>query len=184
MARSQAAGLIVSVEFTAETFFTRELDAVAPGAASSVVWDIDNCLCVANESVKHTGLKVQSCFLQTTPQLNDRSGPTPSSLSKIIEAQNLMPNIKRWSKLNAPNEVRAAAAASMTADMDTDSGSGSGGGVMEARFKAIEEENGKLRREMGEIVTTVKDIGTTVKDMGANMNSGFQRLCRGSSRFR
>ena len=102
---AKAAGLIVSVEFTAEAFFIRELDAVAPGAASSVVWDIDNCLCVANESVKHTGLKVQPCFLQTTPQLNDRSGPTPSSLTKMVEVQNLMNNIKRWSRLNAPNEV-------------------------------------------------------------------------------
>ena len=106
---AKASGLIASVEFTAETFFIRELDAVAPGAASSVVWDIDNCLCVANESVKHTGLKVQSCFFQTTPQLNGRSDPAPSSLSKIIEAQNLIPNTKRRSKLNAPNEVRAAA---------------------------------------------------------------------------
>ena len=103
---AKASGLIVSVEFTAEAFFIRELDAVAPGAASSVVWDIDNCLCVANESAKHTGLKVQPCFLQTTPQLNDRSGPTPSSLSKMVEAQNLiMPNTKRRSKPNAPNEV-------------------------------------------------------------------------------
>ena len=70
------------------------------------MWDIDNYLCVANESAKHTGLKVQPCFLQTTPQLNDRSGPTPSSLSKMVEAQNLiMPNTKRRSKPNAPNEV-------------------------------------------------------------------------------
>jgi len=143
---SKESGLTVSVEFTAETFFIRELDEVALGAASSVVWDIGNCLCVANESAKHTGLKVQPWDLQTTPQLNGRSGPTPSSLSKMVEAQNLMPNIKRWSKLNAPNEVWAAAAASMTVDMDADSGSGSGGGAMEARFKAIEEENVKLRR--------------------------------------
>ena len=177
--RQKASGLIVPVEFTAEAFFIRELDAAAPGAASSVVWDIDNCLCVANESAKHTGLKVQPCFLQTTPQLNDRSGPKPSSLSKMFEAQNLMPNIKRWSKLNAPNEVWAAAAASMTVDMDADSGSGSGGGAMEARFEAIEEEHVKLRREMGEIVTTVRDIGTTVKGMGVNMNLGFQQLMQG-----
>ena len=49
-------GQVVSVEFTAEQFFIQELGAVAPGAASSVVWDIDNCLCVANESAKHTSM--------------------------------------------------------------------------------------------------------------------------------
>ena len=176
----KASSLVVLVGFTAETFFIRELDEVAPGAASTVVWDIDNCLCVANESVKYTGLKVQPCFLQTTPQLNGRSSPTPSSLSKMVEAQNLMPNTKRWSELNAPNEVWAAAAASMTAEMDTDSGSGSVGGTMEARFKAIEEENAKLRRELDDIATTVKDIGTTVKGMGVNMNLGFQQLMQGN----
>ena len=165
-------GLAVSVEFTVETFFIREPDEVALGAASSVVWGMDNCLCVANESVKHRGLKVQPWDLQTTPQLNDRSSPTPSSLSKMVEAQNLMPNIKRWSKQNAPNEAWAAAAANTTADMDADSGSGSGGGAIEARFKSLEEENAKLRREMGEIATTVKDIGK-------NMNAGFQQLIQG-----
>jgi len=92
---AKAEGQIVSVEFTTETFFIRELDAVAPGAAGSVAWGIDNCLCVANESVKHTGLKVEPCFLQTTPLLNDWSGPTPSTLTKMVEAQNLMSNIKR-----------------------------------------------------------------------------------------
>ena len=111
---------------------------------------MDNCLCAANESAKHTGLKVQPWDLQTTPQLNDRSGPTPSALSKMVESNNLMPNIKRWSKQNAPNAAWAAAAASMTVDMDADTGSGSGGGAVEARFKALEEENVKLRREMGE----------------------------------
>ena len=60
----------------------------------------------------------------------------------------------------------------MAVDMDADSGSGSGGGAMEARFKELEEENAKLRREMGEIATTVKDIGT-------NMNAGFQQLMQG-----
>ena len=60
---AKAAGQIVSVDFTTEVFFIRELDAVAPGAAGSVVWGIDNCLCVANESAKHTGLKVEPCFL-------------------------------------------------------------------------------------------------------------------------
>ena len=169
---SKGSGLTVSVEFTAETFVIRELDAVAPGAASSVVWDIDNCLCAANESAKHTGLKVQPCDLQTTPLLNDRSGPTPSSLSKMVEAQNLMANIKRWSKLNAPNEEWAAAAASMTVNMDADSGSGSGGGAMEARFKAIGKDSAELRREVGEIATTVKDTGT-------NMNAGFAQLMQG-----
>ena len=83
---AKAAGIIVSVKFTAETFFIRELDAVTPGAACSVVWDIGNCLCVASESAKHTGLKVHPCFLQTTPQLNDRSGPTPSSRLKFIHS--------------------------------------------------------------------------------------------------
>ena len=47
---AKAEGQVVSVEFTAETFFIKELDEVAPGAACSVAWDIDNCLCVANES--------------------------------------------------------------------------------------------------------------------------------------
>lgn len=166
------AGLTVSVEFTAEMFFIRELDEVALGAASSVVWDMDNCLCAANESAKHTGLKVQPWDLQTTPQLNDRSGPTPSSLSKMAEAQNLMPNIKRWSKLNAPNAAWAAAAASVAVDVDAGSGSGSGGGAFEARFKSLEEENAKLRREMGEIATAVKGIGT-------NMITGFQQRIQG-----
>ena len=56
--------------------------------------------------------------------------------------------------------------------MDADTGNGSGGGAIEARFKALEEENAKLRREMGEIATTVKDIGT-------NMNAGFQQVMQG-----
>jgi len=33
--------------------------------------------------------------------------------------------------------------------MDADSGSGSGGGAIEARVKALEDENVKLRQEMG-----------------------------------
>ena len=152
---AKAEGQIASVEFTAGTFFIIELDAVAPGVAGSVVWDIDNCLCVANAPVQHTGLKGEPCFLQTTPLLNDRTGPTPASLTKMVEAQNLMSNIK-----------------SGCIDMDTDTGSGSSGGAMEARFKALEVENAKLRREMGEIATTMKEVG-------ANMNAGFRGLMQG-----
>ena len=55
---------------------------------------------------------------------------------------------------------------------DADSGSGSGGGAIEARFKSLEEQNAKLRREMGEIAMTVKDIGT-------NMNARCQELLQG-----
>ena len=98
------AGQAVSVEFTPEQFFIQELDAVAAGAASSV-WDIGNCFCAANETIKHTNLKVEPCLLQTTPRHNDRSGPTPASLTKIVEVHNLMGSIKQWSKQNAPNEV-------------------------------------------------------------------------------
>ena len=101
---AKAEGQVVSVEFTAEQFFIQELDAGASGAAGSVVWDIGNCLCAANESAKHTSLKVEPCLLQTTPRHNDRSGPTPASLTKMVEAHNLMSNIKRWSRQNAPNE--------------------------------------------------------------------------------
>ena len=56
---------------------------------------MDNCLCAAKVSAKHTGLKVQPWDLQTTPQLNNRFGPTPSALSKMVESNNRMPNIKR-----------------------------------------------------------------------------------------
>ena len=90
----------------------------------------------------------------------------------MVESNNLMPNITRRSKQNAPNAAWAAVAASMTVDMDADKGSGSGGGAVEARFKALEEENVKLRREMGEIATTVKDIGT-------NMKAGSQQIVQG-----
>ena len=124
------------------------------------------CLCAANESAKHTGLKVQPWDLQTTPQINDRSDPTPASLAKMVDSNNLMPIIKRRSKQNAPNAVWAAAAASMAVDMDADIGSGSSGGAVEARFKALEEENAKLRKEMSSISTAVTEIGT-------NMNAGF-----------
>ena len=180
---AKAEGQFASVEFTGGTFFIRELDAGAPGAACSVLWDIGNCLCVANEPVKHTGLKVEPCFLQTTPLLNGRSGPTPASLTKMVEAQNLMSNIKRWSRQNAPNnEVWAAAAASVGLDMDADSGSGSGGGAMEARFKALEDKNVKLRQEMGGVVSTVKDLVMTVKDMEANMNMGFAQLMQANQK--
>jgi hypothetical protein len=87
-----------------------------------------------------------------------------------------MSNIKQWSRQHAPNEVWAAAAASAGIDMDTDSGSGSGGGAMEARFKALEDDNVKLRQEMGGVVSSVKDLVMTVKEMGTNMNMGFAQL--------
>ena len=114
---SKESGLTVAVEFTAETFFIQELGVAAVGEAITGVWDMDNCLCAANEAAKRTGLKVQPWYLQTTPQVNDRSGPTPSALAKMVESNNLMSNIKRWSKQNAPNAAWAAAAASMTVDM-------------------------------------------------------------------
>ena len=79
---------------------------------------------------------------------------------------------------NAPNEAWAAAAASAGVDMDADSGSGSGGGAIEARFKALEDENAKLRQEMGGVASTVKDLVTTVKDIGANMNMGFAQVAQ------
>ena len=56
---SKESGLTVAVEFTAETFFIRELGVVAVGEATTGVWDMDNCLYAANDAVKHTGLKVQ-----------------------------------------------------------------------------------------------------------------------------
>ena len=170
---SKESGLTFAVEFTAETFFIRELDVAAVGEATTGVWDMDNCLCAANGSAKHTGLKVQPWDLQTTPQVNDRSGPAPSALAKMIDSNNLMSNIKRWSKQNAPNAAWAAAAASMAVDtMDVDTGSGSGGGAIEARFKPLEEENVKLRKEMGSISTAVTEIGT-------NLKAGFQQLMQG-----
>ena len=107
---SKESDLTVAVAFTAKTFFTRELDEVTVGEATTGVWDMDNCLCAANESAKHTGLKVQPWELQTMPQINDRSGPTPASLAKMVESNNLMPNIKLCSKQNAPNAVWAAGA--------------------------------------------------------------------------
>jgi hypothetical protein len=73
----------------------------------------------------------------------------------MIEANNLMPNIKRWSTQNGPDEAWAAAAANMAGDVGADTGSGSGGGAIEACFKALEEENAKLRQEMGSISTDV-----------------------------
>ena len=150
---SEESGLPVAVEFTAENFFIREPGVLSVGEATTGVWDLDNAIGVANETVKHTRLVVQPWDLQTTPQANDRSGPTPPALAKIVESNNLMPNIKRWSKQNAPNGAWAVAAASMTADMDAGTGSGSGGGTSESRFKEIKEENAKLRREMGLIST-------------------------------
>ena len=54
----------------------------------------------------------------------------------MVEAHNLMSNIKRWSRQNAPNKVWAAAAASAGIGIDMDTGSGSGGGAIEARSKA------------------------------------------------
>ena len=168
-------GQAVSVEYTSEEFFIREIDTVEVGAASSV-WDIDNCLCTANEYVKHTNLKVEPGLLQTTPRHNDRSGPTPASLTKLVEIHNLMPAIKQWSKLNAPNEVWAAAAASVGVDVDADSGSGRGGGAIEERFKALEDANADLRKELGGVKSTVHELVTTVKDIGTNVNQGFAQI--------
>ena len=168
-------GQAVSVEYTSEEFFIREIDTVEVGAASSV-WDIDNCLCTANEYVKHTNLKVEPGLLQTTQRHNDRSGPTPASLTKLVEIHNLMPAIKQWSKLNAPNEVWAAAAASVGVDVDADSGSGRGGGAIEERFKALEDANAELRKEMGGVKSTVHELATTVKDIGTNVNQGFAQI--------
>ena len=173
-------GQAVSVEYTSEEFFIREIDTVEVGAASSV-WDIDNCLCTANEYVKHTNLKVEPGLLQTTPRHNDRSGPTPASLTKLVEIHNLMPAIKQWSKLNAPNEVWAAAAASVGVDVDADSGSGRGGGAIEERFKALEDANAELRKEMGGVKSTVHELATTVKDIGTNVNQGFAQIMQSLS---
>ena len=58
--------------------------------------------------------------------------------------------------------------------MDADSGSGSGGGGIETRFRALEDENAKLRQEMGGVASTVKDLVATVKDIGANVQSNQQ----------
>ena len=175
-----AEGQAVSVEYTSEEFFIQELDAVASGAASSV-WDIDNCLCTANETVKHTNLKVEPCLLQTTPRHNDRSGPTPASLTKLVEVHNLMSGIKLWSKQNAPNEVWAAAAASVGMDADADSGSGTGGGAIEARFKALEDANAELRKKVDGVTSTVQELATTVKDIGTNVNLGFAQLMQSNA---
>ena len=101
-------GLTVAVEFTAETFSIRELDVLSVGEATTGVWDMDDVICAANEATKHTGLAVQPWDLPMTPQVNDRSGPAPSALAKVAETNNLMPNTKRWSKQNAPNEAWAA----------------------------------------------------------------------------
>ena len=173
-----AEGQPASVEYTSEQFFIQELDVAASGAASSV-WDIDNCLCAANETAKHTNLKAVPCLLQTTPRHNDRSsGPAPASLTKMVEAHNLMSGIKLWSKQNAPNEVWAAAAASVGMDVEADSGSGTGGGAIEARFKALEDANAKLRKEVGGVTSTVQNLVTTVKDIGANVNMGFVQVAQ------
>ena len=151
----KAAGQTVPVEFTVGNLYIRELDVVAVDEATTGMWDMDNVIGAANEAVKHTGLAVNPWDLETTPHANDRSGPTPSSLAKMVEANNLMPNIKRWSTQNAPNEAWTAAAANMAGDVGADTGSGSGGGAIEACFKALEEENAKLRQEMGSISTDV-----------------------------
>ena len=172
------AGQAVSVEYTSDEFFIREIDTVEVGAASSV-WDIDECLCTANESVKHTNLKVEPRLLQTTQRHNDRSGPTPANLAKLVEVHNLMPLIKQWSKLNAPNDVWKAAAASMGVDVDADSGSGRGGGAIEERFKALEDAHAELKKEMGGVKSTVGELATTVKDIGANVNAGFAQIMQG-----
>ena len=176
---SEESGLPVAVEFTAENFFIREPGVLSVGEATTGVWDLDNAIGVANETVKHTRLVVQPWDLQTTPQANDRSGPTPSALTKMVESNNLMPNIKRWSKQNAPNGAWAVAAASMTADMDAGTGSGSGGGTSESRFKEIKEENAKLRREMGLVSTAVAEIDTNVKASFQQLMQGQQQTMQG-----
>ena len=89
-----------------------------------------------------------------------------------------MPAIKQWSKLNAPNEVWAAAAASVGVDVDADSGSGRGGGAIEERFKALEDAHAELRKEMGGVKSTVQELATTVKDIGTNVNQGLRKSCR------
>ena len=152
---SKAAGQTVAVEFTVGNFYIRDLDVVAVGKATTGVWDMANVIGAANEAAKHTGLAVNPRDLETTPHANDRSGPTHSLLAKMVEANNLMPNIKRWSTQNGPDEAWAAAAANMAGDVGADTGSGSGGGAIEACFKALEEENAKLRQEMGSISTDV-----------------------------
>ena len=177
---AMAEGQAVSVEFTSKEFFIQELDTIASGAASSV-WDIVNCLCTANETVKHTNLKVEPCLLQTTPRHNDRSGPTPAGLTKLVEVHNLMGGIKLWSKQNAPNEVWAAAAASVGMDADADSGSGTGGGAIEARFKALEAANTELRKKVDGVTSTVQELATTVKDIGTNVNLGFAQLMQSNA---
>ena len=176
------AGQAVSVEYTSEEFFIREIDTVEVGAASSV-WDIDDCLCTANESIKHTNLKVEPWLLQTTQRHNDRSGPTPASLAKLAEVHNLMPLIKQWSKLNAPNDVWKAAAASMGVDVDADSGSGRGGGAIEERFKALEDAHSELKKEMSGVKSTVGDLATTVNDIGTNVNAGFAQIMQSLGGF-
>ena len=77
----------------------------------------------------------------------------------MVESNNLMPNIKRWSKQNAPNEAWAVATASLAVDMDADTGSGSGGGAIEARFKKLEEENAKARV----VVNNIELLERTIK---------------------
>ena len=176
------AGQAVSVEYTSAEFFIREIDTIEVGATSSV-WDIDDCLCTANESIKHTNLKVEPWLLQTTQRHNDRSGPTPASLAKLAEVHNLMPHIKQWSKLNAPNDVWKAAAASMGMDVDADSGSGRGGGDIEARFKALEDAHSELKKELGGVKSTVGDLATTVNDIGKNVNAGFAQIMQSLGGF-
>ena len=56
---SKESGLAVTVEFTAENFFIRELDVLSVGEETTGVWDMDNAIGVANEAVKHTDLVVQ-----------------------------------------------------------------------------------------------------------------------------
>ena len=167
-----AVGQTVSVEFAVENFYIRELDVVVVGEATTGVWDMDNMIGEANEAAKHTGLTVNPWDLETKPQANDRSGPSPPALTKMVEASSLLPIIKRWSAQNAPNAAWAAVAVDMGGDVDADTGGGSGGGAFGARFKALEEENVKIRTEMGSIVTTMTEIGS-------KMNAGFRQLIQG-----
>ena len=61
-------------------------------------------------------------------------------------------------------------------DVDADSGSGMGGGAIEARFKALEDANAKLRKKVVGVTSTVQELVTTVQDIGTNLNMGFAQL--------
>ena len=61
-------------------------------------------------------------------------------------------------------------------DVDADSGSGTGGGATEARFKALEEANAKLRKEVIGVTSAAQELVATVQDIGTNANIGFAQL--------